>query len=181
MNEYMYISNPYELMDFLDNNITYGYIDINNHIHSNELKGVKDLYIVRSIEDTIKSGLGTCIEQGKIIADVLKRLGYTPYIYCSFSSELDDLVYENSIKLHSFIIGEKNNKYLYFEHSNPMLKGMYEFDSIDEALDMIQSKYEGTPSYTIYQTGDIPVGMSLNEVIEYIQSFDVLRTNKHLK
>ena len=42
MNEYNNISDLNSLVSYMDEHIKYGYVDINNTFHENELKGLKE-------------------------------------------------------------------------------------------------------------------------------------------
>lgn len=58
--EFMKIATPIQLMEFMNCNITYGFIDKNNGKHLNNLKDFRENYRISSIDDILRTGLGTC-------------------------------------------------------------------------------------------------------------------------
>ena len=42
---------------------------------------------------------------------------------------------------HTFLIYEKDNKFYYFEHSFEAEKGIYEFNSLDEAINSVKERH----------------------------------------
>ena len=55
------IKTPKDILDFMNEHIEYGWIDINGDKHIRNMKNFRSLYRTSSIDETIKSGLGTCI------------------------------------------------------------------------------------------------------------------------
>ena len=77
------IKTPQDILDYLDEHINYGYTDDNNVKHIKDLNGFRKLYKTSSIEDTIKTSLGTCIEQVNLIHYLLDSLGIPNKMYCT--------------------------------------------------------------------------------------------------
>ena len=57
------IKTPEDILQYLEENIEYGWLDLNKEKHIMTMKDFRKLYRTVTIEDTIKSGLGVCIEQ----------------------------------------------------------------------------------------------------------------------
>ena len=174
IDEYNNIADLSSLMNFMDKYIQYGYVDVNSNIHVNELKGLRELYRTNDIKTTIDSGVGTCIEQTMMIKEILFKLGYETSIYCSLSAPDEDLVEENDAKMHSFVLAFKDDKCVYFEHANFSRKGIHVFNNEDEALAYIISTYQDDSYYKLYLVDDIPVGLSFNELVEFVKSYDLV-------
>jgi hypothetical protein len=179
MEEYYKISNLQELMDYMNEHIEYGFVDTNGDRNVKTLKGLKEYYTTRSVEETINNGLGTCVEQALVIGDTFKRLGYVPYYYTRIFREVNRLFPENQpgdIRLHTFVLGTKDDKCIYFEHANSKMRGIYEYSSIDEALSAIDSMKNHPECFKTYQIDEIPVGISFNELLDFLISFDKEKT-----
>ena len=171
--EYRKINDLPSLMEFMNKYIQYGFVDISNNIHVNELKGVRKLYKTSDIPITINSGVGTCIEQTRIIRDVLNRFGYETKLYCILSASADKLVSDNDVRIHSFVLAFKDDKCVYFEHPNYVRRGIHVFDKEDDALEYIHSYYKDKSIYKLYLIDDVPIGLSFDELISYVKSFDL--------
>ena len=181
MDEYNKISNLDELMDWMDNNIKYGYIDINGNIHDNELQGLRELFITRDAKSAVESGYGTCIEQAKIIDEKLKQFGYETYTYCSSSGPLNALITDHSARMHSFILAVKDNKCVYFEHANTQRRGIHNFDSIDQAIDFIKGVYKDNEYFVLHLTGYIPEGLNFDQLVNYVNIAEIVNINNKSK
>ena len=166
--EYNNITSPQELMEFMDTNITYGWIDIDNKKHLNNLHNCHEKYKVSTIEETIKSGLGTCLEQAKIIKDTLDKLGYETRLYC----HINDI--ENT-QMHCFVLYKNNNNWYHFEHSNTLRKGIHQYKTLDQAL---SEQIKGFKNRTLTEISDIPDNLTFNEFIQYVNTFNNKKINK---
>lgn len=54
------LKNDLQLMDYMNMNIEYGWIDQFGEKHLNNLRGFRKNYRISSIDKIIKTGLGTC-------------------------------------------------------------------------------------------------------------------------
>ena len=54
---------PQDVYQFIDENIEYGWIDINGKQHLDTMKEFRKLYKTMSIEEILKHKIGTCIDQ----------------------------------------------------------------------------------------------------------------------
>ena len=57
------IKNPQDVYQFIDDNIEYGWIDINGNMHLNTMKDFRRIYRTMSIDEILKYRVGTCIDQ----------------------------------------------------------------------------------------------------------------------
>ena len=60
------IKSPQDILDFMNENIKYGWLDINNEQHIGNMKNFRRLYRTSTIDEVLKYGIGTCIEQVKL-------------------------------------------------------------------------------------------------------------------
>ena len=92
----------------------------------------KDCYL-QSPKELIKSKLGLCIDQVE-----LERY-YFKYPTKSYIIVYKDNDYE---RMHTFLTFKKNDKFYWFEHAWTDLKGIYEYNSLDELFEDVKDKYE---------------------------------------
>ena len=178
-NQLMSIKNPNDILLFMDN-IRYGYVDINNEIHINELKNVRKLYKTLSIDDTLKYKVGTCIEQVNLIHYLLNKLGIKNKMFCTRiyeSNDFNDL--EKDEHMHCFVLYYKDDKVYHIEHPNPEKVGIYEYNNEEEAIKNINDYYikmSGGIIRPVTEFFEVKEGLSFKEFNNYINSLD--RMNK---
>ena len=139
-------------------------------------KGFRKLYKTSSIKDTIKTGLGTCIEQVNLIHYLLDSLGIPNKMYCTRiyeGKEFNNL--EEEEHMHCFILYYMNNKVYQLEHPNWEKIGIYEYNTEEEAINKINSYYvklaEGK-SRPVTEFKEVPIGYTFKEFNDYINSLD---------
>ena len=70
INKYNLIKTPEELLEFMDNNINYGYLGKNNKVYYfGDVDFDKDWYneyILESKDDILKTGIGNCFDQTEL-------------------------------------------------------------------------------------------------------------------
>lgn len=130
------VSTPEEIELFLKMNIEYGWEDINTNIHINTLKNFKYLYKTSSIDKTLQLGYGSCVEQSKMLNNLLTKNNYENKIFCKYYFKNDIQNLENII-LHVFVLYKDKGQWCYFEPTNDTDPQTYKFNSIEEALDTI--------------------------------------------
>ena len=57
------IKTPQDVLEFMKQNIKYGWLDINGLEHIGNMKNFRKLYRTSSIDETLHHKIGTCIEQ----------------------------------------------------------------------------------------------------------------------
>ena len=77
------IKSPEDILEFMKNNIKYGWIDINGEEHIGNMKNFRRLYRTSSIEEILSHGLGTCIEQVNLMSLLLTKLGIENKMFCT--------------------------------------------------------------------------------------------------
>lgn len=161
-----------DVYQFIDDNIAYGWIDINGQQHLNTMKEFRRIYRTMSIEEILKYKLGTCIEQVNLMHYLLNKINVKNKMYCSRIFEPDDYGnLEEEEHMHCFILYYENGKVYHMEHPNLDRKGIYEYNSESEAIKAIVDYYielrSGKESPT-KEFFEIPVGISFKEFNKYI-------------
>src|SRR5574344_207573 len=117
-----------DVLDYMNKNIDYDYIDINGNKHKRELKNFRNIYKIASVEDTIKSGLGTCIEQVELMNYLCKKMNFETKKYCTGIYEPNNFKDMEAEKhLHCFLLVFKDNLVYHIEHPNMYNIGIFEY------------------------------------------------------
>ena len=140
----MNVNSPKELLDYMDKNFSYGYLDIDGAIHYVEDEDFNDSwyekYVLENYDDVLRTNIGNCFDMTEFEREWFTRNGYTVHTYF----EMVALPYENIYPTHSFLVFEDNGKYYHFEYSDFNNRGIHEYDSIDSLL---ESQYESYLKY----------------------------------
>ncbi len=170
--DYLSIKNVNELMEFMNNNITYGWLDKNGRKHLNNLKGFRENYHISSIKEILRSGLGTCIEQAKMIKSTFDMLGIESKLYCHRSYENEEN-FNKEVRMHCFLLFKEGDNWYHFEHSNRPKRGIHKYKNIDEAINSITSGYEENDIRLLTEIPDIPDGLTFMEFNRYVNQFNM--------
>lgn len=161
-----------DVYQFIDDNIAYGWIDINNQQHLNTMKEFRRIYRTMSIEEILKYKLGTCIEQVNLMHYLLNKINVKNKMYCCRIFEPDDYGnLEEEEHMHCFILYYENGKVYHMEHPNLDRKGIYEYNSESEAIKAIVDYYielRGGKESPTKEFFEVPVGISFKEFNKYI-------------
>lgn len=174
--QFLKIQTPEELMEYLDNNISYGWIDRNGKKYINTLSHVRENYRTSTINEIFETGLVTCAEDAKLIKYCLDRLGYETKLYCHRAYETEEN-FDKTVKMHCFVLFKKDNNWYHFEHSMTPIKGIHKYDTIEEALNWITSKWNKNER-KLAEIDDIPEHLTFKELNEYVNQFDIKEFNK---
>jgi len=173
IDDYNHISNPYELYDYMHENVVYGYVDINHVMHRKYLTGIETMYKTNDLVTTITVGVGSCLEQAALIGSVFERWNYDVHYYVLFSGPEDELIKDGIPRLHCIMLAEKDDKVLFVESSaNLKRNGVHQFRSIDDGLSFIDNLYDGNEYYKRIEVDRFPVGLGIFEFIDYAKSFE---------
>lgn len=170
--DYLSIKNVNELMEFMNNNITYGWLDKNGRKHLNNLKGFRENYHISSIKEILRSGLGTCIEQAKMIKSTFDMLGIESKLYCHRSYENEEN-FNEEVRMHCFLLFKEGDNWYHFEHSNRPKRGIHKYKNIDESINSITSGYEENDIRLLTEIPDIPDGLTFMEFNRYVNQFNM--------
>lgn len=175
------IKNIYDLLEFLKDNIRYGYVDINNNIHISNLKNFRKLYRTLSVEETLKYGVGTCIEQVSLMHYILDKLNIKNKMFATRiyePNDFNDLDAEEH--MHCFILCYINNVVYHIEHPNTYKIGIYEYVDEASAINEINNYYidlSGGIARPITEFYEVKPNLSFQEFNNYINDLDKEKTN----
>ena len=127
------LKKPQDLMDFMDNYIEYGYININRE-KCYDLKTFKDDYRINKVDTVLSTGLGICFEQAylqKYFFD-LNKIENRLFVFRIYEKNKEE--YENLDDLHVFTLYKDENNWNLFEHARSNKKGIKSYKTIKEAL-----------------------------------------------
>jgi len=166
------IKSAKDVYNFIDENIEYGWIDINGEFHIKTMKDFRKIYRTMSIDEILKYKLGTCIDQVNLIHYLLDKINIKNKMFCCRIFEPDDYGnLEEEEHMHCFVLYYENGKVYHMEHPNFEQKGIYEYSSEEEAINSIVNYYiqlRGGKDSPTKEFFEIPVGISFKEFNKYI-------------
>ena len=68
------IKTPEDILDFMNEHIRYGWLDINGEEHINTMKEFRRLYRTSSIDECLEHRLGVCTEQVYLMHKLLDKI-----------------------------------------------------------------------------------------------------------
>ena len=176
------IKSPQDILEFMNENIEYGWLDIDNNEHIKTMKDFRKLYRTSSIEETINHKIGTCIEQVYLMHSLLNKINIPNKMFCTRVYEGKDFNnLEAEEHMHCFVLYFQDDKVYQIEHPNWEKIGIYEFDSEDAAVKEINDYYvkiaEGK-SRPVTEFFEVEPGFSFKEFNEYINNLDEVKKLK---
>lgn len=170
------IRTPEDILDFMKEHIQYGWLDIDGHRHIGDMKDFRRKYLTRTVDECLKLGLGTCIDQVAIMNELFNRIGIPHKMYCCRIFEPDDYGnLEEDEHMHCFLLYEEHGRTYQLEHPNLTRIGVHEYESKEEAIQFLTNYYlkirGGQPSSTT-EFYEIKPGLSFREFNNYINSLD---------
>ena len=134
------IKTPEELLNFMRNNIIYGFVGKNGKkytdMFSEEWNDWYSQCIVQNGEDILKSKIGTCWDQVELERQWFAKNNYTVHTFFMWF----EVGRECDLPTHTFIIYEDNNKNYWFENAFEAQRGIHEFNTLNEAVEYAKSK-----------------------------------------
>lgn len=168
------IKTPEDVMQYFEENIQYGWLDLNMKPHIMTMKDYRKLYRTVSIEDVIRHGMGVCIEQVHLMHYIFDKLGIRNKMFCCRIWEPDDYNnMEEEEHMHCFLLYYLNNKVYHLEHPNFTRAGIYEYETEEDAINSIVQYYiklRGGKDSPTKEFFDVPVGLSFQEFNAYINN-----------
>ncbi len=171
------IKTPEDILEFMKEYIEYGWIDINNEKHIRNMQNFRKLYRTSGVSDTLRNGLGTCIEQVKLMSELLNRINIPNRMFCTRIYEgkkFNNLDAEEH--MHCFVLYYMDNKVFHIEHPNWEKIGIYEYKNTEEAIKKINDYYiemSGGKIRPVTEFYDVKPNLSFKEFNEYINSLDI--------
>ena len=136
------IKSPQDILEYMDKNIEYGWLDENKEKHIKTMKNFRKLYRTVTIEETIKYGLGCCIDQVNLMHYLFDKINITSKMFCCRIFEPDDYNnLEEEEHMHCFLLYYLDNKVYHIEHPNFERTGIYEYENEEAAISSIVNYY----------------------------------------
>ena len=166
------IKTPQDIFDYMQENISYGWCDENNNIHTDSMKDFRKHYRTLSIEQVLNKKIGCCIEQVYLMHYLFNKINIKSKMFCCRIFEPDDYHnLEEEEHMHCFILYYENGKVYHMEHPNNNLKGIYEYNTEQEAVDTIEKYYvelRGGKKSPTKEFFEVKSGLSFQEFNKYI-------------
>jgi len=153
----------------MDEAFSYGWWDENNICHKETMENFHELYRTSSLEQAAKNHVGSCVEQS-----LYQREYFT---YHNLPTKLYTLVSKKTggtgadFRIHCFTLVFKDNLVYHFEHANTLNQNVSIYPNKERAFTKIKKLYSigDTAETEIYETDNIPVGLSLQELKQTVE------------
>lgn len=170
------IKTPNDILLFMNKNINYGWCDYEGKTHFGEMDNFRRLFRISSTEMVLETHLGTCIEQVYLMKQLLDKLKIPNKMFCTRLYESDDFDnLDEPEHMHCFILYYLDGKVHQIEHPNFNRRGIYHFDSEDEAISKINEIYiemSGGSPRPVTEFFEVTPGLTFKEFNNYINSLD---------
>lgn len=135
------IKTPEELLEFMSENINYGYLGKNGrvyHCDDHEFDSEwYEQYILENSNELLNNLYGNCWDQVELERDWFLKKGYEiKTLY-----EMVKLDYANKYPTHSFLVYKDNDYWYWFENADFNNRGIHKFNTFDELLNYQYKKY----------------------------------------
>lgn len=168
------IETPEDIFVWMEDNIQYGWLDMDGNRHIDEMKNFRRLYRTMSMEEIWKEKIGTCIEQAWLMKVLLDKLEVPNEMFCCRVFETEDFSdMDEDEHMHCFVLFYKNNKCYHLEHPAYRNKGIWEYSTKQEALKAITDHYiklRGGKESPTTRFSEVPSHCSFKEFNCYINS-----------
>ena len=129
------VKTPEELLDFMSNNINYGYLGKNGRVyHYDDVDFNLDWYeqyILESKDDILKNLYANCYDQVEFEREWFLNNGYEVKTFF----EMVYLDYKNDYNTHAYLLYKDNNeKWCVFENADYDRRGIFKFDTLNDAI-----------------------------------------------
>lgn len=173
------IQTPEDILVYMNQNIKYGWLDINNQEHIGNMKNFRRLYRTSSLEETLLHKIGTCIEQVNLMHELLNKINIPNKMFCTRIYEGEDFNdLDADEHMHCFVLYYLNGKVYQIEHPNWERVGIYEFDNEETAINSINEYYikmAGGHARPITEFFDVESNLSFKQFNQYINNLDKKR------
>lgn len=170
------VKNPEDVLNYMKDNISYGWKDFSNYNHIGNMKNFRRLYRTSSLEETLENKFGTCIEQVNLMNYLLNKIGMKTKMFCTRIYEGKDFNnLDEDEHMHCFVLYYLNNHVYHIEHPNWERVGIYEYDSEEDAIKSINNYYvsmSGGKPRPVTEFFEVEKGLSFKEFNEYINNLD---------
>ena len=134
------ITTPQQLMKFLEKNMKYGFTyrgKVFTDDNADFQENMNKFYKIRLGEDFVKSGYGVCWDFCEFERDFFEefKISHECYFIYSFINK------NEGGPTHTFALYNQNNKWFWFEYSWQNSRGIWEYNSKEEAILDIKKKF----------------------------------------
>lgn len=167
-NDFNEINTPQELMDYMNKNISYGYLDNNGCKHYDSLNEIREKYKTKSENVILHSNIGNCIDQAKLQKKFFDNKGYKNKLYCIiFSGQYCP----EKIKIHPITLYKENGRWYHFEHAFYNYRGIHESDIAVKLVDEFITKcFNYSFDIEINEIDSIPEDLTIDQFIKYVKN-----------
>lgn len=135
------IKTPKELLDFMFNNINYGYLGKSGRVYHYDDPDFNadwsSQYILENSDELLSNLCGNCWDQVEFERDWFLKNGYEiKTIY-----EMVKLDYDNVYPTHAFLAYKEDNSWYWFENADFNNRGIHKFNTFNELLNYQYKKY----------------------------------------
>lgn len=170
------IKNPQDILDFMNENIKYGWIDIYGNEHINTMKEFRRIYRTSSLEEVLEHGMGICIEQVYLMSKLLSMINIPNKMFCTRIYEGNDFNnLDEEEHMHCFVLYYLDGKVYQIEHPNLQKIGIYEFNSLEDAIETINNYYiqlSGGVYRDVTEFFEVEPNLTFKEFNNYINGLD---------
>lgn len=174
------VKNASLLLDYMNMNIEYGYIDQFGEKHLGLTKQFRKNYRISPIPEMLESGLGTCIEQAKLAKFFFDKMGIENHLYCYRRYETEDNV-DKDVRMHCFVLFHEQDSWYHFESANSNKIGIHQYSSREEALQAEVGRHDENDIRELTEIPAIPDGFTFGQFNQYVNTFESISTNKLYK
>ncbi len=170
-NNFYDIKTDGELMDYMNKNIVYGWLDSNKNEHIDTLKNFREEYRTSSIQEILTTKLAVCIGQAKLIQYWFQMMGIENKLFCFRNTILENNTQD--IQMHCFVLFHNQEYWYHFEHSAQRKRGIYRFETLEEAIDCTAKKF--LTQFELKELIEIPFipdGLTYDDFNDYLNQFE---------
>ncbi len=171
-------------MDYLDQNFQYGVIDNSgNKFFDSDSEQFQQAcncdWKLRSVNQILKDKIGHCYDQVEIEREWFEKNGYEVKTFwiSAYQEEV-----ENSGFSHTYLIYKENNSWKLFEHADYFNRGIYSFNTVQDAvrwqaekqIETAQNRIKPLKRYVtcIKEYKKPPISLNMQEFVNFIDTYD---------
>lgn len=144
LEKFKQIKSPEELIKFLIENISTGYVGKNGKVYypSNQDydSDLKAQYLVQDAKNVLKSGLGTCFEYARVASECFRNTDYNFQTFFLYYDTSYDTYGNNNKPTHAFLVFKREEKWYWFEASFIRHAGIHEYKTLESLLKDVKHK-----------------------------------------
>ena len=181
------IKTPEELLTYMSNNIIYGYLGSDNKIYYFDDPHFDENWfqydVLQSPEEVLENKCGNCLDQVELERDWFTKHNYQFDTF--YTMVMVD--YKNDYQIHAFLVyKDEDNRWCLFENADFDNRGIYKFDTLEEALKYQRSIYINGLKTVNIKDDEIDkiittkfskpsYHISMSSYIDYVTSFDDIK------